>query len=195
VSSSFAAPPDPSVDTALVARAAAGDRDALDAVLRAHQARIVALCLRMLRDPNDAADAAQDAMVAICRGLPRFDHKSSLSTWVYRVTTNVCLDELRRRARRPRPSPATDHHEPASRSHDDAVSARVTVDAALAELSEDARAALVLRDLCGLDYAEIAEVLDIAPGTVRSRIARARDALARTIGNQTDPPERPTSRP
>jgi RNA polymerase sigma-70 factor (ECF subfamily) len=195
VSSSSAARPDPDLDAALVARASAGDRTALDALLRAHQHRVLAICTRMLGEPADAADAAQDAMIAICRGLARFDHRSSFSTWVYRVSTNACLDEIRRRKRRPRAGlPA--HEDPrAATAHDDAIAARVTIEAALLELPEHARAAIVLRDLCGLDYAEIGEVLDLPPGTVRSRIARARAALARALGNQTAAGERPSGRP
>ena len=195
MSSSFADPPDPVEEAALVGRAAAGDRDALDAVVRAHQHRVLAICTRMMGDPADAADAAQDALIAICRGLPSFDQKSRLSTWVYRVTTNVCLDALRRRARRPLIELPVEDETRAMPAHDDVVAARVTIKAALLDLPEHARAAVVLRDLCGLDYAEIGDVLGIPPGTVRSRIARAREALARSLGNQTPTGERPTSRP
>jgi RNA polymerase sigma-70 factor (ECF subfamily) len=178
-----------------VARATGGDRAALDALLRAHQHRVLAICTRMLGDPADAADAAQDALIAICRGLARFDNKSSFSTWVYRVTTNACLDEIRRRSRRPRVELPAGSSAPTTPGHDDAIAARVTIETALLELPEHARAALVLRDLCELDYAEIGDVLGIPPGTVRSRIARARDALARAVGNQITTGERPTSRP
>lgn len=194
MSSSSADPPDAERDAVLVRRAASGQRDALDELLRAHEHRIIAICVRMLGNPADAADAAQEAMLAVCRGVARFDGRSAFSTWVYRVTTNACLDELRRRARRPAPLPDDERGAPVVASHDDAVSARVTVEEALARLPDDFRAALVLRDLCALDYAEIAEVLEIPPGTVRSRIARARDALARDLGNQNDTDRRPTSR-
>ncbi len=195
MSSSSAAPPDPARDAALVTRATGGDRAALDALLRAHQHRVLAICTRMMGDTADAADAAQDALIAICRGLPRFDHRSSFATWVYRVTTNACLDEIRRRSRRPRAELPGEEESRATPGHDDAIAARVTIESALLELPEHARAAIVLRDLCGLDYAEIGEVLGIPPGTVRSRIARAREALAGALGNQTTAGERPTSRP
>lgn len=197
MSSSSAAPPDPRRpdDAELVDRAACGDRAALDQLLRRYEQRILAICLRMTGNPADAADAAQEAMIAICRGLPRFDKLSAFSTWLYRVTTNACLDELRRRARRP---VAIDH--PAAPgavtgAHDEAVSARVTLDEALAHLPAPYRAALVLRELCELNYEEIGAVLEIPPGTVRSRIARARDALAHELGNHENRPRRPTSRP
>jgi RNA polymerase sigma-70 factor (ECF subfamily) len=115
------------------------------------------------------------------------------------VATNACLDELRRRARRPRLAlPDDDRADlPATGGPaiDDAVSSRLDIDAAVAELPEDFRAAVVLRDLCQLDYAEIAEVLGIPAGTVRSRIARGRAALRATLtGNRDTLPDRPTSR-
>ena len=114
------------------------------------------------------------------RGLDRFDERSSFKTWAYRVATNAALDELRRRRRRPEPglpvaaltSRGTDA------ALDQGVATRLDVDAALARLPTEFRAPVVLRDLCTLSYDEIAEVLDIPPGTVRSRIARGRAALA-----------------
>ena len=137
------------------------------------------------------------------RGLPRFDGRAAFSTWCYRVATNACLDELRRRARRPRAGPPRRRRR---RSHavvddgrprlDETVADRIDIDAALAELSEEFRAPVVLRDLCQLDYAEIAEVLGIPAGTVRSRIARGRAARCANalVGNPHPPRERPTTR-
>jgi RNA polymerase sigma-70 factor, ECF subfamily len=180
-------------DDGLVDQAASGDRGALDALLRLHQRRIYALCLRMTGNEADALDATQEAMLAICRGIARFDRRSAFSTWVYRVSTNACLDELRRRSRRPVATgevPPFDHVHTSGPA--DAVAARVTLDAALARLPVEFRSALVLRELCALDYAEIAEVLAIPAGTVRSRIARARAALARDLGNHNPIEDRPT---
>ncbi len=206
MSSSYAARPEPtggaprrpsSIDDAeLVGRAAHGERDALNTLLRQHQHRMYAICLRMTGNEADARDATQEAMLAVCRGVSRFDRRSSFSTWVYRVTTNACLDELRRRARRPLASGSpTDVTTRVQVAPDDAVTARLTLDAALARLPVDFRAALVLRELCELDYAEIAQVLRIPPGTVRSRIARARAALSRDLGNRPAPDDRPTNTP
>jgi RNA polymerase sigma-70 factor (ECF subfamily) len=132
------------------------------------------------------------------KGLPRFDGRAKFSTWAYRVATNACLDELRRRGRRAEPGlPDHEHADEnwiagsAGRDPADAVAARIDVDAGLALVPEEFRVAVVLRDVVGLDYAEIAEVLDIAPGTVRSRIARGRARLATAIaGNQNDPEQR-----
>lgn len=121
------------------------------------------------------------------RGLPRFDGRARFSTWAYRVATNAALDELRRRSRRP--IVGLDQTMPVAAPGDtaDAVAARLDVDAGLATLPPDFRAAVVLRDLCALDYAEIAEVLDVPIGTVRSRIARGRAAMATALGGNQEP--------
>ena len=144
----------------------------------------------MTGNDADAADAAQEALVRVVRHLASFDGRSRFGTWVHRVAVTSSLDELRRRSRRPQPVDEL----PAARasSPEDAVAAHVDVDRALARLSPDHRAAVVLRDLCGLDYAEIAEVLGSPPGTVRSRIARGRVAVAEALGNPGGPGRRRT---
>jgi RNA polymerase sigma-70 factor (ECF subfamily) len=185
-------------DDELVAAAQAGDRAALDALLRRHVDLIHAVCSRLAGNPADAADATQEALIAIVRGLPRFDRRAASRTWMYRVATNACLDELRRRGRRPRlgldeamaerPDPAP----PVDRT----VTDRLTLDDALARLPDEFRVAVVLRDVQGMDYAQIAEVLDIPIGTVRSRIARGRQALATDLdGNQDRAGQRQRERP
>ena len=154
------------------------------------------MCRRVLTDPDDALDATQEAMIAVARGIGRFDGRSAFTTWVYRVATNAALDEGRRKARRPHPVDVANDAMPGNQvtgSHEDAVGTRLDVDAALRELPEEFRVAVVLRDLCDLDYAEIAEILGVPPGTVRSRIARGRSALARTLGNPPPSPERPSA--
>jgi len=175
-----------------VATAQAGDRDALDALLRRHHDRLAALCRRLCGNDADGADATQEALVAIVRGLHRFDGRSAFTTWAHRVTTNACLDELRRRSRRPRVD--VESYEVAAGASDpaDVAAAAIDVDAALATLTPEFRAAVVLRDLCALDYGEIADVLEIPVGTVRSRIARGRAAVAAHLGGN---PDRPTERP
>jgi RNA polymerase sigma-70 factor, ECF subfamily len=159
----------------------------------------------------DTGDALQEAMIAIARGIRRYDGRAAFTTWAYRVATNACLDELRRRARRPVPGAvgfvATDPDPapaagmppvPAAPDGEvrlDAVLDRLTVDAALAHLPREFRVAVVLRDLCDLDYAEIGRVLDVPVGTVKSRIARGRALLADRLGNPSATPERPTKSP
>jgi RNA polymerase sigma-70 factor, ECF subfamily len=194
----------PTDDRTLIDAAQAGDRRALDALLRRHQERVYGVCRRLAGNDADALDATQEALIAVVRGLPRFDHRSAFSTWVYRVATNACLDELRRRGRRPITGLDPDLAEATGRISsdapplDDALADRLDIDAALEQLPLEFRAAVVLRDQLGLDYAEIAEVLGIPPGTVRSRIARGRSHLARQLkgsGNQTTADARPTPEP
>lgn len=150
----------------------------------------------------DADDAAQEALIAIVRGLASFDGRSRFGTWAYRIAVNASLDELRRRRRRPDPGlpgdPDVAGPEPvATTAGPESAALTVDVDAALRRLPPEFRAPVVLRDLCGLDYAEIAEVLELPAGTVRSRISRGRAALAPLLGagNPEGAPERPTSRP
>ncbi|HUR78897.1 MAG TPA: RNA polymerase sigma factor [Acidimicrobiales bacterium] len=177
-----------------VASALAGDRRALDAVLRANYDRLYAVCRRLTGNDADAADACQEALIAIVRNLHKFDHRSRFGTWAYRIAVNASLDEVRRRRRRPQPAAEVVFDAPARSGADLAagVVARLTLDEALTRLSPDFRAAVVLRDVAGLDYAEIATALDIPPGTVRSRIARGRAALAEVLGEPS--PGRGTSK-
>ncbi len=172
----------------LVAKAQAGDSRALDTLLRNNYDRLYAVCRRLTGSDADGADACQEALIAIVRNLSKFDQRSRFGTWAYRIAVNASLDELRRRKRRPRPDEAivSDRSEQAAGAPDigTSVSDRMVLDAALAGLSPEFRAAVVLRDVAGLDYAEIAEALEIPAGTVRSRIARGRAALADALGEQ-----------
>ena len=190
-----------------MAAAQAGDRDALETLLRRHHDRLWALCRRLTGNHADAEDALQDALIAVARGIRRYDGRAAFTTWSYRVATNACLDELRRRRRRPVPdtpgtmgagtssgAPGGAVSAPPAPAAVEAVADRLDIDAALALLPPDFRAAVVLRDVCDLDYAEIARVLGIPPGTVRSRIARGRSQLADLLGNPTKQPNRPSTR-
>ena len=170
-------------DAELVDAARAGDRLAMEQLLSGHYAQIHSLCRRITGNDADADDATQESLLAIVRGIARFDGTSSFATWSYRVATNACLDELRRRRRRPEPV------EPVDRTmadafdpdgFDSAVVERDRVDGLLQSLPIEFRTAVTLRDLYRLDYAEIAEILDIPIGTVRSRIARGRRLLLDT---------------
>ncbi len=164
-------------------------------LLDRHADRVYAVCRRVLVNREDARDAAQEALLAITRGIGRYDGRAQFTTWMYRVATNAALDEARRLRRRPEPVDAVDAVPAAVAGAADlatSVTDRLVLDAALLELAPDYRAAVALRDLVGLDYAEIARVLDIPIGTVRSRIARGRSKLADTLGNQTEGSDRPT---
>jgi RNA polymerase sigma-70 factor (ECF subfamily) len=206
----------PSDDPGVLEAARAGDRRALETLLLAHYDRVHALCRRMLGNEADAIDAAQDALLSVVRSITRFDGRSSFGTWIYRIATNACLDELRRRRRRPlvglpgevdddwgrsgyvqpgsgrsgsgRPDPAgiESAFSAGGRDPADEAAAHVDVDVALRLLAPEHRAALVLRDVCDLTYDDIAAILDIPIGTVRSRIARGRAALADLL---SDDPE------
>jgi len=174
--------PERADDEVLVTAARGGDAEALDTLLRRHHPRLLTLCARLTGNPTDADDACQDALVALARGLDRFDGRSSFSTWAYRVTTNTCLDELRRRRRRPVPGLPEDPPSlpPGSDGPDDpaeTATGRVDIDRALGRLAPEFRQAVVLRDLCQLSYADIAEAVGVPIGTVRSRIARGRALL------------------
>jgi RNA polymerase sigma-70 factor (ECF subfamily) len=175
-------------ESTLVARAVDGDRRALVLLLDRHAARIHAVCRRIVAHPEDALDATQEALIAVARGISRFDGRAAFSTWCYRIATNAAIDELRRSRRRPLPA-HPDAPEPvaAASGPDEVVAARLDVDAALQHVPEEFRVAVVLRDLCDLDYAEIGQVLDVPPGTVRSRISRGRAMLVEQLGPSAGP--------
>lgn len=175
----------------------AGDPRALEQLLLAVQPRLMAICVRMCRDQQDARDLCQDAMVRIIRGLPDFSGRSRLSTWMIRVTMNVCLTDRRRSLLRRTSSldapPARGEEGSATiPGHDSAREPtpfeRIELGEELRLLSEglarldpEPRAILILRDAQGLDYAEIAEVMGIPQGTVKSRLFRARVMLREQI--------------
>ncbi len=182
-------------DEELVDAARRGDRDAMDQLLRRHYDRIATLCRRVVDDAEDAADCTQEALIAIVRGLAGFDGRSAFSTWTHRVATNTCLDLLRRRGRRPVTTDLDDltdarlaEAERSGALGPEGVADRIDIDGALATLPLEFRVPVVLRDLYGMDYAEIAEICGIPGGTVRSRIARGRRALTELLvpGNQTE---------
>ena len=184
----MATPPDPRDDAVLARDAQRGDPSAVDALLARHLDRIHTVCRRIC-GPDDGLDATQEALIKIARSINQFDGRCALTTWMHRIATNAALDELRRRKRRP--DPVADDALPARalvapRSSDpERVVDRLDLEAALARIPEDFRVAVVLRDVGDLDYAEIATALSIPIGTVRSRIARGRAALAVELGNRT----------
>lgn len=188
-------------DEELVEAAQRGDATAMDLLLRRHYDRVHAVCARIAGSTRDADDATQEAMIRIVRNIDRFDGRSAFGTWIYRIATNTALDELRKRKRRPQLHVGDDDDGPVegadamAHRHVDAVADRITIETALAELPDEFRAPVVMRDVGDLDYAEIAAALDVPIGTVKSRIARGRRMLVEKLGNQSDSPERPTGNP
>lgn len=165
-----------------------GSSEAIETLFARYEQRVFSICMRMLRNPEIAADVAQDAFLRMYEGLPSFDGRSRFSTWAIRVTLNCVYSHLRReRLRRHAPLPeASDPRnprstEPTSEQRVEQAGLRRDVLGALGEIDLDARAILVLRDLQGLDYADIAEVIGTPIGTVKSRLFRARAALREVL--------------
>ena len=178
--------PEVDPDLELVEAWRRGSNASLDLLFKRAQPRIYGLCLRMLGTPEAAADVAQDAFLRMYEGLPGFDGRARFMTWSIRVTLNCIYshlrrEKLRRHARLPETENGIDIGQ--SDSDQDPISSlsrmalRKDVVTALGSLDLQARAIIVLRDLQGLDYADIAEVLDTPIGTVKSRLFRARAAL------------------
>lgn len=191
----------PQDDTHLVELAKTGDQYAFAALVERYQRRVYTLALRMTNSAEDAADLSQEAFLNVWRGLSSFQGGSSFSTWVYRLTSNVCIDFLRREKRRRAASALSLDDEtanladtvpdrgPSPQESLERREAKQALERGLAQLSEEHRQVLALRELGGLSYVEIAAVLGLEEGTVKSRIARARLALRnflRSDGNFLD---------
>lgn len=176
---------EPDRDRDLMVRTASGDRAAFTELMERHQDMVFAVSLRMMRNRDLAFDATQETFITVFRKADRFSGESAVSTWLYRVATNTCLDLLRKEKRR-RAEAIPDHHdEPDSRAGEpfDSVEVRPDIHAALAAIPEDFRAAVVLCDIQGLSIAEAGVVLEVPDGTVKSRVFRGRRLLAEKLGN------------
>ena len=174
-------------DAELLRRHTHGDHEAFGELFRRHRDRLWAVALRTLGDPEDAADALQDAMVSAFRRADSFRGDSAVTTWLHRIVINACLDRTRRVAARPATPAGGDQNldaaAQATPAHPapDPVAGRDTVldvDAALRRLPDEQRSALVLVDMLGYPVADAAEVLGVSAGTVKSRCARGRARLA-----------------
>ena len=180
-------------DQELVARAQAGDRRAFDLLVLKYQQKVAGLIARYLRDPNEVQDVAQEAFIKAYRALGGFRGESAFYTWLYRIAINAAKNHLASRGRRP---PRDDMEMEVAEQLESGGRLREmgtpenyllseeiaqTVQKALDELPEDLRTAIVLRELEGLSYEEIAEAMDCPIGTVRSRIFRARDAIDKRL--------------
>jgi len=176
----------PGNETELLARVMSGDRDAFDTIMRSHEDRVFSVCLRILGDRERARDATQDTFLTVFRKADQFEGRSAIGTWIYRIAVNVCYDQIRRAKRRPSES-LPDHFDPSDPAADAALESaalRPEIERALAALAPEFRNAVILSDLEGLSLPDIAEVLDVPIGTVKSRVFRGRRLLAVQLGNR-----------
>lgn len=177
-------------DHDLLKDAVNGDDAAFAELMTRHEDRIFALALRMMGQRDDALDATQDAFVAAFRRAGSFRGDAAFSTWLYRIAINTCKDALRKKARTPSPERESDDEggraDPTP-SPEAAAVTRIDVARALAALPEDYREAVVLHDLAGVSYEDIATATGVAVGTVKSRISRGRRKLARSMEQAADP--------
>lgn len=174
-------------EDALIRRAVQGDAVAFDRLVELYSPRVYALAYRLVDNPDDAQDIAQEAFLRVYHALPRYKAESAFSTWLYRIVTNACYDELKRRRRRPQPFTETETADdaradalPGGENPEDATlrhERQRAVQQAIAALPEHFRVVLVLYDLQGFSYQEIADILRQHVGTVKSRLNRARNLL------------------
>jgi RNA polymerase sigma-70 factor (ECF subfamily) len=168
-------------DSDLIGRFKKGDPSAFETIIRKYQDRVYNLCRYMLQDPPNAQDAAQDVFLKAYRALKDFRPGSSLYTWIYRIAVTTCLDYKRRSHREAFRSEPLNEDLPSEEPLPEQLYASAeipqSIQLALQKLPEKLRAAIVLREIEELSYEEIAEVLHTSPGTVKSRISRAREQL------------------
>jgi len=181
------------VDLELVQRVQAGDKKAFDVLILKYQQRIVHVITGFVHDPVEALDVAQEAFIKAYRAIPNFRGDSAFYTWLYRIAINTAKNHLTSRARRP---PAVDvdamdatnfYDAPELKEFETPESSLIsdelqqTIHQAIQDLPEDTATAIKLRELEGMSYEEIAQVMECPIGTVRSRIFRARDAIDKQI--------------
>ncbi len=170
-------------DEEIVRRVVAGDTAAFGVLVERHERRVYNLALRMTGREEDARDATQDAFLTALRKLSSFRGEAAFTTWMHRVTVNACYDLLRKRSRAPLLD-RTEEHEPEpppAPDHADASDLSIDVRRALLEVPEDYRAVMIMHDVQDLPYEEVAEIVGVPVGTVKSRLHRGRIALARAL--------------
>lgn len=178
-------------DAERVARAQAGDRAAFTDLVQRHDHRLRGLAYKLLAgDRHRMDDAMQEAYLHAYRGLGRFRSDADVGTWLYRIVYNACVDELRRGQRRPEPVDPVEHERPAARSGPEGqVAAADAALRGLRALPDDQRLTVVLVDGEGFDNVQAAEILGVAPGTVASRLSRARAAMRAVLHDPSDDDE------
>lgn len=182
-------------DRELVERARAGERAAFDQLVARYQRRLLRLVLRLLRDPAEAEDVVQETFLKAYRALPRFRGEAAFFTWLYRIALNGARNAIVRRRQRNGPQGVAPSQAPAQppemgTPESMLLSKQVmqAIDAALEALPLELRTAIVLREIEGLSYEEIAQIMECPKGTVRSRLFRAREAIARRLRPLLDLP-------
>lgn len=174
----------------LISLAQKGDQAAFEQLLDHYQKPVYHQALRLVGNPEDAADVTQEVFLKVWKHLPNFRGESSFSTWLYRLTDNAALDLIRREKKRRGDSSLDDEEgaltlpaDPAPTPHQaiEQKELHQAVAEGLAQLSEEHRQVLVMREINGLSYEQIGSILDLSPGTVKSRIARARISLAKFL--------------
>ena len=168
-------------DAALLAAAKSGDLDAFEKLVRAHTGIVYAHALRFFGDPVAAEDVAQEVWIRVYRSIASFDERARFSTWLYRVTRNICLDAVRAGKRRPTSVEMADNIALPGDLADE-VALSTSVEAAMRTLQPEDREAFSAVALFGLSYAEAGSQLDVPAGTVKSRVFRARRSLAHALG-------------
>jgi RNA polymerase sigma-70 factor (ECF subfamily) len=172
---------------AVLERARAGDQSAFTELVRHYDRGLRALAFRLLGEASRVDDALQEAYVRAFQALGGFERRSAVSTWLYRIAYNACVDELRRAGRRPEDPLELVARAPDPRPGAEAeVAERDRIERALAALSPEHRAAVVLVDAQGFDYASAAEALGVAEGTIASRLSTARAALRAALDESTE---------
>ncbi len=173
-------------DEDLVRRYLSGDRAAFAALVERHERRVYNLALRMTGREEDARDATQDAFLTVLRKLSSFRGEAAFTTWLHRVTVNACYDLLRKRKREPVLERAEDDlpaiEPPATPDATDASDLSIDVQRALMEVPEDFRIVMILHDVQDLRQEDVAAILGVPVGTVKSRLHRGRVALAHALG-------------
>jgi RNA polymerase sigma-70 factor, ECF subfamily len=170
-------------DQAIVRRALAGDRRAFEMLVRRHQDRVFSLVRGIVRHPEDAADVTQETFIAVLRHLDTFRQDSSFTTWLHRIAVRKAYDHLRRRTPEPLDPDSLVMQQLDERTDSQAAGlARSDLLGAIAALDDGFREAVLLVDVLGHSVEEAAATLDVAPGTIKSRVFRGRAALARHLG-------------